>query len=155
MHATSRDFHEEQVRGLVTQHGPADALEPGRAAAMATEVFLHSIIKCRNRQAATGTTAIHLGSPFLCELAPMFVPVLDAIVHRWVSSAVETGALIADLWFERRGRTEYLDTFDIPGLVGTAYGAALGLVGVDGALAVRLVMNVEATAIVDRYTGIR
>lgn len=44
----------------VTIHGPADALEPRRAAAMATTVLLHSIVKCNNRQAATGIVDTHL-----------------------------------------------------------------------------------------------
>ena len=150
MHSTSRDFHEGEVQSLIAQHACADALEPARAATLATEVLLHSVIKCNNRQAATGTVHVHLVSPFLCSLAPMFVPVLEAVVHRWVSSAGEIGALIADLWFERRGGTEYLDTFDIPGVVGTAYGVALGIVGVDRSLAVRLVMTEESLAILDR-----
>lgn len=140
MRVPRRDFHEDQVNGLVAIHGPADALEPSRASAMARWVLAHSIVKCNNRQAATGIVDTHLQSPFLCGLAPMIVPVLDAAVHRWVSGPAEVGSLIADLWFERRGGTEYLDTFDIPGLVGTAYGVALGVVAVDRPLAVSLLM---------------
>lgn len=140
MHSIPREFHEDQVYGLVAIHGPADALEPRRASAMATTVLLHSIVKCNNRQAAMGIVDTHLQSPFLCGLAPLIAPVVNAAVHGWVSGPAEVGSLIAELWFARRGGTEYLDTFDIPGLVGTAYGVALGIVGVDPGLAERLVM---------------
>lgn len=125
---SGRDVHEEQVLWLVRFHGPADALEPARAAVMATEVLIHSIAKCNNRKAMTGVADDYLRSPFLRRLAPMIAPVLEDTVQGNDLAAAAIGHLIADLWFARRGGTEYLDTSDITGLVGTAYGVALGIV---------------------------
>ena len=77
-------------------------------------------------------------------LSVLVVSVLVVVAAPWVGAA-EVGSLIASLWFERRGGTEYLDTSDVTRLVGTAYGVALGIAALDGPWAGELVEATRAS----------
>jgi hypothetical protein len=139
-----RKSFEARVRELVSIHGPADALEPRRALKMAVEVLVHGLIEEHNSVAAFGNRPIDAaGSSRLRRaIAPHVASILARIRDERISNPVHVGAIIVDTCFGSRAKP-YLDTNEIPWLVGLAYSLALEVEQSDPGLARRLVLGEE------------
>ena len=136
------DEFKGRVDELVKLHGPADALERATARRMAADVLVHGIIEANNRQAA-GLPPIDASktSPFRRTLSQSIAAVLQRLLAAGTSEAPSFGDVIVETCFGLHAERPYLDTGEIPWLVGTAYGLAIELRENHPALAERIVLD--------------
>jgi hypothetical protein len=144
------DEFEARVQDIVRLHGPVGALERDAACRTAGRVLVHGITEANNREAA-GTPPIDAAesSRFRRSLARSITSVVEQVRAHRVSAVDLVAMLIVDTCFGAQWERPYLDTDEIPWLVGTAYGVAMELRMHDPELAKQLVPNAARGAAAD------
>lgn len=133
------DPFESEVRNLVGSLGPFDALEYDQAVRLATDVLMNSILSLHEAFTAGCPRPRIAPSKFRASLERRIAEVAAWVRPQPQARVSDVGQRIAEVCFGSLGERPYLDTNEIPWLVGVSHGLAHELWETDRDIAKRLI----------------